>query len=323
MCTKSANRLVEGNLSPVDGVIGQNVASQKEMGLVWLKSNWRWSALNLFAVSVLVTVLTQGSTDWNDIDAFDPMLESGKWAIRFLVTCLTMTPLNTYFGWSGAIKLRKSAGLWAFGFASLHILLYIRDAKLEWLTIPMPFYLALGLVGMSILSALAATSNRWAMKRLGKNWKRLHRLVYLAGITVVTHSMLAATMSKKIFVRDPQAVNELKVYVAVLFVLLVVRLPLVHQLLKQIPALLKRHRKSDLQVSPIGMPDGAADMWPKIHGRESSVSLKPTFIIPNEMPNPSERSSLGRPFGRIDGFSDSYVDSPAVKILPEEEAEVQ
>jgi len=291
--------------------------------LVWLKSNWRWGALNLFAVSALVTVLTQGSTDWSDIDVFDPMLESGKWAIRFLLTCLTMTPLNTYFGWSGGIKLRKSAGLWAFGFASLHVLLHIRDAKLDWLAIPMPFYLVLGLVGVSILSALAATSNRWAMKRLGKNWKRLHRLVYLAGITVVTHSMLAATMSKKISVRDPQALSELRVYVAILSVLLVVRIPLVRQLLKQIPALLKRHRKSDLQASPIATPDGGVELWPKIHGRESSVSLKPTFIIPSEMPNPSERSSLRGTLERINGLPDGYVDSPAVEILPEEEAEVQ
>ena len=291
--------------------------------MVWLRMNWRWTSLNLFAVSTLAVVLTQGSTDWSDIDSFGPMLESGKWAIRFLLACLTMTPLNTYFGWSGAIKLRKSAGLWAFGFASLHILLHIRDAKLDWLAIPMPFYLALGLVGMSILSVLAATSNQWAMRRLGKHWKKLHRLVYLAGIAVVTHSMLAVTMSKKISLRDPQASNELRVYVAVLAVLLVVRIPLVRQLLRQIPVLLIRHRKSDLQVGPVGVPDSAADLWPKIHGRESSVSLKPTFIIPSEMPNPSEQRSLGGPLVRINGLSDSSVDSPAVEILPEEEPEVQ
>lgn len=251
------------------------------------------------------------------------MLESGKWAIRFLLTCLTMTPLNAYFHWNWAIKLRKSTGLWAFGFASLHVLLYIREAKLDWLAISMPFYLTLGLVGIGILSALAATSNRWAMQRLGKNWKRLHRLVYLAGVAVVTHSMLAATMSKKISVRDPQAQSELKVYVAILAALLIVRIPLVRQLLRQMPALLKRHRKSDLKVGTIGMPDGAADLWPKIHGRESGVSLKPTFMIPNEMQKPSEWSSLGGSLGRTNRFSDGYVDSPTVRVLPEEEAEVQ
>lgn len=58
------------------------------MGLAWFKSNWRWSALNVLALSVLFIVLTQGSTDWNDMDAFDSMLASGKWAIRFLLGCL-------------------------------------------------------------------------------------------------------------------------------------------------------------------------------------------------------------------------------------------
>ena len=289
------------------------------MVLVWIKSNWRWTSLNLFAVSTLGVVLTQGSTDWNRTDTFDSGLESGKWAIRFLLACLTMTPLNTYFGWRSAIKLRKSSGLWAFGFASLHILLYIREAKLEWLTMSMPLYLALGLVGISTLSALAATSNRWSMQWLGKNWKRLHRLVYLAGIAVVTHSMLAMTMSKKLLYRDPQAVYELKVYVAVLSILLVVRIPLVRQALRQIPILLKHRRKS---VIPVAAHNSGVELWPKIHGRESSVSLEPAFMIPNEMPNLSERRTLGEPFGRINEL-ESYDNRLSVEIPTEDEGEVQ
>ena len=291
--------------------------------MAWIWSHWRWCTLNLFAVFTLAFVLTQGSTDSNRTDTFDPMLESGKWAIRFLLICLTMTPLNTYFGWSSAIKLRKSSGLWAFGFASLHILHYISEAKLEWLTTSMPLYLALGLVGISTLIALAATSNRWSMKRLGKNWKRLHRLVYIAGITVVTHSMLAMTMSKKLLYRDPQAEYELKVYVGVLSILLVVRLPLVRHLLNQISVLLKnRKSKSKLKSGRVAVPDGDVELWPKIHGRESSGSLKPTYIIPNEMPIPFERNSLGEPIRRINGSLESYDDGPSVEIRTEDESEV-
>jgi len=287
--------------------------------MVWLRLNWRWGALNLFAVFTFAFVLTQGSTDSNRTDIFDSGLASGKWAIRFLLTCLMMTPLNTYFGWSSAIKLRKLAGLWAFGFASLHVLLYIRDAKLDWLRLSMPSYLALGLTGIVILIALAATSNRWSMQRLGRNWKRLHRLVYLAGIAVVTHSMLAMTMSKKLLYRDPQAVYELKVYVGVLSVLLVIRIPLVRQALRQIPILLKRRR---MPVIPVAAHDSRVELWPKIHGRESSVSVRPTFIIPNEMPNLSERSTLGEPFGRINGL-ESYDIRLSVEIPTEGEGEVQ
>ena len=291
--------------------------------MVWIKSNWRWGVLNLSTVSVLIYVLSQGSTGWSNMDTFDSGLESGKWAIRFLLACLTMTPLNTYFGWKAAIKLRKSAGLWAFGFALVHVLFYIDGAHLDWLTFPMPLFIALGLVGMIILSALAATSNRWTMQRLGKNWKRLHRLVYFSGIAVVTHSMLATTMSKKILGRDPQAPNELKVYVAILSVLLVVRIPLVRQLLKQIPVLLKRHRKPRLQVIPVAMPNGGAELWPKVHGRESGVSVKPSFIIPNAIPIPSGSNSMDSPPGKITGFLESDADSLSLKVPLEEEAEVQ
>jgi sulfoxide reductase heme-binding subunit YedZ len=284
--------------------------------LVWLKLNWRWSALNLFAGCVSAYVLSQGSTGWSNMGTFDSGLESGKWAIRFLLACLTMTPLNTYFGWKSGIKLRKSAGLWAFAFASLHVLLYIRDAKLEWLTFSMPLFLTLGLAGMSILSVLTSTSNRWAMQRLGKNWKRLHRLVYILGITVVTHSMLATMMSKKIFVRDPQAANELKAYVAILSVLLVVRIPLVRQFLKQIPVLLKRRGRL---VSSVAIPGDQVELWPKIHGSESRASLKPTFIIPNEISEHCESSNIGNPPQELKRISNGREAVRSTEILPERE----
>jgi len=279
----------------------------------WLRANWRRAAFNLFAVSTLVLVLTQGSTDWYRTDTFDPGLESGKWAIRFLLACLTMTPLKTYFGWSSAVKLRKSAGLWAFGFASLHVLFYIRDAKLDWLSTSMPLHLAFGLTGMIILTALAVTSNRWSMQQLGRNWKRLHRFVYFAGITVVTHSMLALTRSKKLLFRDPQAEHELKVYLAVLSVLLVVRIPLVRQLLKQIPILWKRYRS----IQPVPLRESEVEQLPKIHGRESGISMKPTFIIPAEMPDFSKRGGIGEPLGGIIKNLENCTDKP------QEEAETQ
>jgi sulfoxide reductase heme-binding subunit YedZ len=287
--------------------------------LTWFKSHWRWGVLNLFAVFTLIFVLTQGSTDRRRTDTFDSGLESGKWAIRFLLTCLSMTPLNTYFGWSGAIKLRKSAGLWAFAFASLHVLLYIREAKLEWLTLRMPSYLALGLTGLAILTALAITSNRWSMQRLGKNWKRVHRLVYLAGTAVVTHSLLAMTMSKKLHFRDPQADYESKAYAAVLFALLVVRIPLVRQALRQIPVLWMRRRS--IQVPAAHDNDG--ELWPRIYGRESGASVKPTFIIPNETSNPPKPVRSGAAFGRINDVSDGSLDGSSIEIPSEVENEIQ
>lgn len=244
----------------------------------WLKSNWRWATLNLFAVSVLVDVLSRGSTDWNATHTFEPGLESGKWAIRFLLICLAMTPLKTYLHWNGAIKLRKPAGLWAFGFAVLHLLFYVSETQLTWLIFPIPSYIALGLLGLLILTALAITSNRWAMRRLGKYWKRLHRLVYLAGIAVIFHGILATEMSKKVLVHDPQAIQELKLYLAVLVVLLVVRIPLVRRMLKRMRILPRPRRQVDLPpLVPITLPDSLPEYRP-VHGRRRGMPLDDLFI---------------------------------------------
>lgn len=239
----------------------------------WLKSNWRWLALNLLAGSVLLIVLSRGSGDLTEVRDFDPGLESGKWAIRFLLICLAMSPLKTYFGWSGAIKLRKPAGLWSFGFAVVHLLFFTREARLDWLAWPMPAFLALGLSGLLILAALAATSNRWAMRRLRKNWKRLHRLVYPAGLTMCFHAILATAASKKVALYDPQAVTELNVYLAVLVAVLVVRTPAARRLLKRLSLPLPQRGRVETPVTPIVIPDQRPGFWPKVNGREAAVSL--------------------------------------------------
>lgn len=241
--------------------------------MAWLTLNWRWAALNLLAGSVLTVVVSLGRTDWNVTDTFDPGLESGKWAVRFLLICLAITPLHTYFGLRSLISLRKPAGLWAFGFAVLHLLVYIKDAEWAWLTWPIQPFIALGLLGLLILTVLALTSNRWAMRRLIKNWKRLHRLVYLAGSAVVVHAILATDASKKIFVRDPQAIHELKVYLAVLVVLLVVRLPLVRRGLKQMLLLLRSQRPVEQPIIPLPIPDSTPEHWPQVYRREPRVSV--------------------------------------------------
>jgi sulfoxide reductase heme-binding subunit YedZ len=246
----------------------------KPRSLWWVhaRSNWRWAALNLFAGSVLAVVWTQGSTDyWNTTQTFDTMLESGKWAIRFLLICLTMTPLQTYLGWRGAAPLRKPAGLWAFGFALLHVLVYVQEVQFDWLAWPMQNFLALGLLGLVVLMALAATSNRWAMRRLGKSWKRLHRLVYAAGIAVTCHAMLATTMSKKMFMRDPQAIHELRIYLAVLVVLLVVRVPLVRRLFKQRLWRRRPQPRVTVPVVPIHVPDHTPKQWPRVFEHETGL----------------------------------------------------
>ena len=85
----------------------------------WLRKNWRWVVLNVFGLIVLIMLLWQARVERSDVP-LDALIEnSAKWAIRFLLLCLLMSPLNTYFGWRWAVGLRKSMGLWAFGFGLL------------------------------------------------------------------------------------------------------------------------------------------------------------------------------------------------------------
>lgn len=279
-----------------------------------LTSNWRWTALNLLAVSIMLVVISQGSTDGNMNSAFDAGLESGKWAIRFLLICLAITPLQTYFGWRSLTTLRKPAGLWAFGFAGLHGLLYLKEAGWAWLSWPIQPYLALGLLGLLILTALALTSNRWAMRQLKQHWKRLHRLVYLAGSAGATHAILATATSKKVMVYDPQAVYELNVYLAVLVVLLLVRTPLIKRRLVGLRPL----RQVERPLIPVPLSDSTPVPWRQDYKREIEIPLDD--LIPTDQPFESNNRIENVAILEYDkvGNDKSVLKPPERQALPEE-----
>jgi sulfoxide reductase heme-binding subunit YedZ len=151
-------------------------------------------------------------------------LRTGKYALVLLILSLACTPVNTLTGFSPALKVRRALGLYAFFYASLHFLIFVgldygfdpgllREAIFE-----KPF----ALVGFStflILVALAITSTRGWMRRLGKRWTRLHRLVYLAGILVIVHY----SWTVKSDIRVPL------IYGAAVLLLLVARIPSVRR----------------------------------------------------------------------------------------------
>ncbi len=200
--------------------------------MTWFKKNWQWATLNLFALAVMVDLLWQ----FISVDDFNPnydplLISSGKLAIRFLLLSLAMTPLNTLFGWRTAVKLRKPAGLWAFGFAMAHCVLNVIGLQENWVRAPIPDTMAaLGVIGLSILTSMAITSTRWAMKRLGKWWKRLHRLVYAAGLIVVAHALLESS-NKRVAMHEPEVSTELGLYLVILILLLAARIPAVRSTL--------------------------------------------------------------------------------------------
>lgn len=117
---------------------------------------------------------------------------SGDWVLRFLLITLAMTPLRRLTGSSLWLRFRRIFGLYAFFYASLHFLTWLGlDRQFDWAglledVVKRP-YITVGFVAFLLLMPLALTSTRGMMRRLGRRWQKLHRLVYLIGVLGVLH----------------------------------------------------------------------------------------------------------------------------------------
>lgn len=117
---------------------------------------------------------------------------TGEWALRWLLVSLAVTPARRWLGWSWAAPLRRSFGLLAFGYATLHLATWaVLDLWLDPAAMAEDLlerrYIAAGFTAFACLLPLALTSTRAAMRRLGRRWVTLHRLAYLAGVAAVVH----------------------------------------------------------------------------------------------------------------------------------------
>jgi sulfoxide reductase heme-binding subunit YedZ len=116
----------------------------------------------------------------------------GDWALRFLIIGLALTPIKSLTGQGWPMTFRRMMGLFAFFYASLHLLVFVvLDLSLSWEAfkdeVPKSPYILMGLLTYLLLIPLAVTSTKAMQKRLGRNWVRLHRLVYVAGLTALVH----------------------------------------------------------------------------------------------------------------------------------------
>jgi sulfoxide reductase heme-binding subunit YedZ len=118
--------------------------------------------------------------------------QTGSWTLAMLVISLTVTPLRRLTKWNELIRLRRMLGLFAFFYATLHMLtwagLFNRfDPALMVDDVVMRPFITVGMATFLILLSLAVTSNRFALRKLGRRWQALHRLVYVAAILGVVH----------------------------------------------------------------------------------------------------------------------------------------
>jgi sulfoxide reductase heme-binding subunit YedZ len=118
----------------------------------------------------------------------------GDWTIRFLLIALAVTPARAVFDWQRVLLLRRMLGVTAACYAVSHLFFYCVDQKFNLAIvvseIALRFYLTIGFVVLLTLLALAITSTDGWQKRLGRNWKRLHMLVYPASALALFHYYL-------------------------------------------------------------------------------------------------------------------------------------
>ena len=148
---------------------------------------------------------------------------TGEWTLRLLLATLAITPLRHLTGWVWLARLRRMVGLFAFFYLMLHFTTYaVLDASLDLAYVVEDvadrLYITAGFAAFVMLVPLAATSTNAMVRRLGPlRWRRLHRLVYAAGVCGVLHYLWLV----KADLREPL------VYAGILAVLLAARLPIV------------------------------------------------------------------------------------------------
>jgi sulfoxide reductase heme-binding subunit YedZ len=151
---------------------------------------------------------------------------TGLNAINFLLLSLACTPLASILGWKELLLRRKALGNYGFFHAALHVctffvLDYALDLWAVWRDVGTKSYIIIGLLAFLLLLPLAITSFNYWMKCLGKNWKRLHRLVYFISPLVVVHFFMAK--KGDLFTLSGDILQPLA-YGAVVLLLLVLRL---------------------------------------------------------------------------------------------------
>ncbi len=119
-------------------------------------------------------------------------LETGEWTLRFLIIALAMTPLRRITRQAVFARHRRMLGLYALFYATLHFAVWLSFLlEFRWFAILEEIierpYITVGFSAYVILLALGITSPKRMVKKLGKNWKRLHKLVYVAAILGVLH----------------------------------------------------------------------------------------------------------------------------------------
>ncbi|HSC29300.1 MAG TPA: protein-methionine-sulfoxide reductase heme-binding subunit MsrQ [Vicinamibacterales bacterium] len=160
-----------------------------------LNAEWRGLKPLVFVLAAmpfawLVFRASTGRLSVNPIE--DVTLATGIWTLRFLLITLAITPIRRLTGWHRIIQYRRMLGLFAFFYASVHLLIYVvldQGLALQYVfaDIAKRPYITAGMTAFVLLIPLAITSTRGWIRRLGRRWQMLHRLVYVSAACACLH----------------------------------------------------------------------------------------------------------------------------------------
>ena len=207
--------------------------------MAWLKAHGIELLVHAAATGIWIWLLwdyTRGNLGANPIAQVE--IRSGKYTLNILVLTLACSPAYNFRGFKPLLSLRRLLGFYSFIFAGLHLMAfaglhmmafvgldYRFDFSTLWADIGSKRFVLIGLAAFLILLALTLTSSEGWKKRLGKNWKRLHRLLYAAVLLAALHFI----WQTKVDYRLPL------IYTGVVVFLLVLRLPWVRRNLRHLP----------------------------------------------------------------------------------------
>jgi sulfoxide reductase heme-binding subunit YedZ len=151
--------------------------------------------VSLFVVALMPLVRLlwlgfQGRLSANPIEFITR--SSGDWTMYFLCFTLAITPLRRLSGWNWLLKMRRMLGLFTFFYACLHFTTFIWfdhffDLQAMWKDVLKRPFITIGFSAFVLLLPLAATSSHAMVRRLGRNWQRLHRLIYVIAVFAILH----------------------------------------------------------------------------------------------------------------------------------------
>lgn len=188
----------------------------------WLKGNWHRLLAHagaLLPLLWLALIYLQNPQSFTFNRTF--MLRTGSAGLILLVASLACTPMSRLLHWPRLTQVRRTLGLYAVLHISLHLGVYavaesFLDFALIWRDLGERRAMSVGLAAFLLLIPLALTSTKGWQRRLGRNWKTLHRLAYVAGPLSALHFLLL----------DRDFITEPAIYAGVITALLALRLPL-------------------------------------------------------------------------------------------------